>query len=363
MNVQQLSLRQFTAFDAETRFEFCPGINVLIGANSTGKSHVLKAIYTLLKLSEKAQSGVRVPSQQIRDAGQAGKVESNGRLEALAYDKLFGVFKPERVSRLVRHGQGNRGGFIELEVAGGSLRVEITSQDNLSVQFQGLPTPLSSVFLPVHEFLSIYEGFIAAYEQRETAFDETYYDLAVALNARPLRGPKLEQVRSLVAPLEKAIGGGKVTQENGRFYVKLPEARLEAQLVSEGYRKLATLIYLLNNGSLAPNGVLLWDEPEANLNPRMVTSVVKVLQILAGAGVQVFVATHDYLISQELSLLAEYPSETPVRFFALYQPRRGAGVEVESGNSLAEIGKNPILEEYAAFYEREEKFFTNGHKD
>jgi hypothetical protein len=345
MTLQQLTLNQFTAFDAETKFDFCPGINVLIGANSTGKSHVLKAAYTLLKVCEKAH---------------LTRVEANGRLEALAYDKLAGVFKPERVSRLVRHGQGNRGGWIEMRYAGQPVRLSLTSQDNVKLAFEALPDPVSPVFLPVHEFLSIYEGFIGAYEKRETAFDETYYDLAVALNAKPLRGPKLEEIRSLVAPLEKAISGGKVTQENGRFYVKLPEARLEAQLVSEGYRKLAGLIYLLNNGSLTHNGILFWDEPEANLNPKMVTTVVQVLQILANSGMQIFIATHDYLISQELSLLAEYPASTAVRFFALQQPKRGAGVVVESGASLAEIENNPILAEFAAYYDREEKLFRDG---
>jgi predicted ATP-binding protein involved in virulence len=39
--VQNLFLEQFTAFESAT-FEFCPGINVLIGANATGKSHVGK---------------------------------------------------------------------------------------------------------------------------------------------------------------------------------------------------------------------------------------------------------------------------------------------------------------------------------
>jgi hypothetical protein len=348
MHVQELRLYQFTAFDAETQLEFCPGINVLIGANSTGKSHVIKAVYTLLKVCEKAN---------------LVKVGSNGRIENMAYDKLSGVFKPDRVSRLVRHGQGNRGGFIEIHYADQFFKVKITSQDTVSVEYSTLPPPVSSVFLPVHEFLSIYEGFIAAFENRETAFDETYYDLAVALNANPLKGPKLEEIRSLVVPLEKAISGGKVTQSNGRFYVKLPEARLEAQLVSEGYRKLAGLIYLLNNGSLTQNGVLLWDEPEANLNPKLVTTVVHALQTLAASGVQIFVATHDYLLSQELSLLAEYPSNTPLRFFALYQPKRGAGVVVETGNSLVDIDKNPILDEFAAHYEREEKLFREGRAD
>ena len=33
----------------EADFEFSPGLNVLIGANGTGKSHVLKLLYSILR--------------------------------------------------------------------------------------------------------------------------------------------------------------------------------------------------------------------------------------------------------------------------------------------------------------------------
>jgi recombinational DNA repair ATPase RecF len=45
--IQSLSLKQFTAFE-EAKFDFSPSINVLIGENATGKSHVMKILYTML---------------------------------------------------------------------------------------------------------------------------------------------------------------------------------------------------------------------------------------------------------------------------------------------------------------------------
>ena len=41
-------------------------------------------------------------------------------------------------------------------------------------------------------------------------------------------------------------------------------------LVSEGYRKLATIMYLILSGSLSKNAILFWDEPETNMNPKMI---------------------------------------------------------------------------------------------
>lgn len=340
MSLKVIKLQRFSAFE-QADFEFSPGINVFIGANSTGKTHVMKLLYSLLKVCEVAQ----------KDG-----LNSRGKIEEMLKQKLFGVFKPERVGRLVQRGRGRNSSSVELTYNEETLQLTITSLDTVTLDYGRLPDPVSALYLPAHEFLSIYEGFISAYAQRETSFDETFYDLSLALNALPLRGPRLTEINDLIAPLEKAIGG-KVLQENGRFYVKLPEGKFEAPLVSEGFRKIAGLIYLINNGSLTQNGILFWDEPEANLNPRLIVLLVQTLRVLAQHGVQIFLATHDYLLSQELSLLAEYPSDTPVRFFALHRPKRGVGVVIESGNSLVDIENNPILEEFAAHYERERDLF------
>lgn len=343
MKIQQLLLEEFTAFE-KAAFNFSPGINVLIGANSTGKSHLMKTVYSLLKVCETAH---------------LNKIDSREKIQDLLKNKLEGIFKPDGVGRLVRRGRGNRSSNINLTYSEAQINVTITTQNKVLLEYgRTLPNPTPSVYLPAHEFLSASEGFISAYTQRETAFDETYYDLSLALDAKPLRGPRLVEIRDLIEPLEKAISG-KVIKENGRFYVKLLEGKLEAHLVSEGYRKLAGLIYLINNGSLTQNGILYWDEPEANLNPKLIAVVVGVLKTLVNSGVQIFIATHDYLLSQELSLLSEYPSDTQVKFFALYQPKKRAGVIVESGASLAEIENNPILDEFAAYYDREAKLFQN----
>ena len=44
---------------------------------------------------------------------------------------------------------------------------------------------------------------------------------------------------------------------------------IEFSLLSEGVRKLALLWILIPNGTLSSGSVLLWDEPETNLNPKL----------------------------------------------------------------------------------------------
>jgi recombinational DNA repair ATPase RecF len=46
--LNQLHLKHFTVFQ-DTSFEFSPGLNVIIGDNGTGKTHVLKLGYLFLR--------------------------------------------------------------------------------------------------------------------------------------------------------------------------------------------------------------------------------------------------------------------------------------------------------------------------
>ena len=140
--VQKLILEQFTAFGQRTELEFSSGINVFIGANSTGKTHAMKAIYTMLKICEKAR----------RDSDGKSNGISTKRLEVLAQDKFEGVFKPDTIGRLVRHGRGNRFGKIEIMYEGKSADVKITSQSNVYFSSEILPQPVPprpTVSLPV----------------------------------------------------------------------------------------------------------------------------------------------------------------------------------------------------------------------
>lgn len=351
--VQNLALNKFTAFN-EAEFSFSPGINVFIGANSTGKSHVMKLIYSLLKVCERAHL-----------TGTQTRLDLEKRLK----DKLYGVFKPNTVGHLMRRGKGNRKAEVSLLYAGQKIELTITNRSKVTLEYEQLPNPSSLLYLPAREMLSFYEGFIAAYTKRETSFDETYYDLSLALNATPLRQPELSLIKDLLAPLQKAISGRKtgrsiVRERNGRFYIRLPEGELEAPLVAEGYRKIAALIYLISNGSLTSDGIFFWDEPATNLNPQLIMPIIEVLQALALSGIQIFLATHDYLLSQDLSLLAEYPSNqaVPIKFFSLYHAKhsnRKGGILVEEGNSLPLVEHNPILAEFAAHHDREVELFYN----
>jgi predicted ATPase len=340
--IQSLNLSGFTNF-SENHFDFCQGINLFIGRNGTGKTHLLKIQSALLKSLEQQNGN-----------------GSKERLENTLGDKLLGYFRPEQLGRLVKRIQGRTKARIGIRFGEKELVFGFSNNSKNTVgieRFETMPH-ISSLYLPSREIISVFEGFISLYQKRETSFDETYYQLALALDANLLRGPRFDEVKQLIEPLE-AITESKVVKENGRFYLRNQQGKIEMPLVAEGLRKIATLMFLIANGELARNSVLFWDEPEANLNPKLVSRMADLLLLLAGNGVQIFIASHDYLLTQLLSLKAEYRQENtpPVKFFCLDKTADG-NIEVEEGDTLAEIGKNPILEEFAAYYDREQSFFN-----
>ena len=107
---------------------------------------------------------------------------------------------------------------------------------------------------------------------------------------------------------------------------------MEMPLVAEGWRKLAMLARLIATGSLLDKGCLFWDEPEANLNPKLIREVARAILGICRAGVQVFVATHSLFLLREFEILLERDfGNVELRYFAL---RRGdEGVVVSQSSS------------------------------
>ena len=267
---------------------------MFIGENSTGKTQAMKLMYTMLRAAEAYR---RKPP-----GGEAGS-----KPPAHLTEKLAGVFRPEgdEVGRLVRHGVGRGKGSARI-TWGEKGRMKLTL-NTLGKVTRDLPAeaPPQTTFITSRELLAAFPGFMAAYEKRELEFDETYYDLAKAMSNAPLRGPAGEKASQLIKPLLEVLKG-RIVLKGGRFQLALKAGNLEAHLLSEGLRKLGTLAHLIGNGSLVSQSVPFWDEPEASLNPKAVTVIASMLLALAGRGVQIFLATHDFLLSQELSLAAEY---------------------------------------------------------
>jgi ABC-type transport system involved in cytochrome c biogenesis ATPase subunit len=358
MKLQAIELEKFVAFK-QARCEFSPGLNVFVGANGTGKTHLLKLLYSVLKANEKADKE---------------NPASPNRFNAVLAQKLVAVFRPDPIrpkdtdkaenaglGRLVFRSKGRTSGHVSLHTDAGKVSFRLTTPGRLTELKDHLPHSAPALFIPSREMLAMFEGFEANYDRGVLRVDETYRDLCVALGAIPTRGPWSTQIESMARSLEQQLGG-RVHLVGGRFYVYNADGVIEAHLLSEGMRKLASLFRLLQNDSLTQNSFLFWDEPEANLNPRLVTVIASILRRLAAAGIQVFISSHDYLLTQELSLAAEFPDRQPpeeqcsISFFGFTRTSESA-VQIQAGNQLTDLTDNPILDEFASLYDRRRDMF------
>lgn len=335
--IESLRLKDFTVFkDAE--FDFAAGLNVIVGENGTGKTHILKLAYSTTYVC-------------ARGAREAGSAPTKSYLQSAIANKLTAVFRPDELGRLARR---DRRGRQRSEVRcsyrpptndlafsfNTASRSEVTVDEPPSAWIDKLP-----VYLPTRELLTLSPGFVSLYETSYLPFEETWRDTSLLLGAPLARGPREKRIRELLVPLEEAMNGKVELDEGGRFYLNSDGVPTEMHLVAEGLRKLAMIARLIATGSLVDKGFLFWDEPESNLNPRIIRTVAETIVHLAQGGIQVFVATHSLFLLRELDLLLQQPEnkEAERRFIGLH--RRSSGVEVMQGTSVDEIGDISALEE------------------
>jgi predicted ATP-dependent endonuclease of OLD family len=334
-----LEVKNFTLF-SDASFEFAPGLNIMIGDNGTGKTIILKLAYTIQYVLHKALQESLHTLTPIS-------------MEALNLDlsrKLKNVFQAEKLSNLCHtHGLNaqinmtiNSDLSIELSLAD-KLEFKIKKNNEITTN-NSLP-----IFIPGKEVLSIFPGFITSYEDRELAFDETYYDLCKALSRTPLRGKRREEINNWLAPLEPAIPGKLINQFN-RFYLQFSEQeKREIPLVAEGIRKIALLNYLILNGSITKTSTLFWDEPEINLNAKLQVKLVNSLVQLANTGVQIVLVIHDLFLLKELALRVD-ANETKANFFEFLE--QDNTISIKQGENLEDLSQIVALDASLDQYDR-----------
>ncbi len=331
-----LTLKNFTVF-ANADLEFADGLNVIAGENGTGKSHILKVAYAVDAVL------ARGPKETT------STFPTKSYLETAIANKLRGVLRPEELGRLARRQRGvNRCDIIASFSDGDRIAFSFNTRSTANVTVETTPKQWREqppVYLPTRELLSIFPNFVAINEQMELPFEETWSDTCRLLERPLAKGRRLDEINDLLRPMERELDGS-VLLEGGRFYIKSEAGKLEVHLVAEGLRKLAMIAQLMANGSLIGRSSLFWDEPEANLNPKIIKQVARTILQLCRFGVQVFVATHSLFLMRELEILLKHEefAGTATRFIGLH-PRKKSGVRVEQGKTPYNMGEIVSLHE------------------
>jgi predicted ATP-dependent endonuclease of OLD family len=302
MRITNLSIEKFTIFENEN-FKFSSGLNIIIGENDTGKSHLLRLLYSLIESNN-------LVIQQKGD-------NKRYLLQKYIPQKLIDIFKPEELAHLIKNGQDKS--HIICDFTKYSIKFNFTHKTKIQVNINKNDAPASlikqdSLFIPTKEMLSFYEGFMSLYGTRQVAFDETYYNLAQALGLSVLKDISSPE-KQILTSLETLLNGKLLLEKNRVYLLYKNGKKLEISLVAEGLRKIGIVSHLIANGSLNKNTILFWDEPESNLNPKLIRELAKVLVDLSTIGVQIFINTHSLFLVKEFEILREV--NTKIKYFSL----------------------------------------------
>lgn len=338
--IRSLTVKNFTVFSKAT-LDFAD-LNIITGENGVGKTHLLRLLYAALVACQRP--GGQPTTEKGRDDGQASDNQPTiSTLEPALSRKLVGVFNPQkrRVGRLVRRRQGYNMCSIKIELCDPRKSIDFgfstrSSKVNVTTS-PGVWHDATSVFLPTHELLSIPEEFVWLYDRYATEFDETWYDTRKLLGAPKLQGRQGMDVTRLSSPLKHTLGGKVVYNKSDKhFYLHQSDGTLEMSLVAEGLRKVGMLWYLVTAGHLANTNCLFWDEPESNLNPKIIQTVAEAISHISRTGTQVFIATHSLFLMKELELIQRrHNKKRYLRYFAL--DRKNDGINVRQADDIYNV--------------------------
>lgn len=267
-------------------------INLVIGGNGSGKTFLLKALYSAMRTLEEYKRG---------DAPRTAT-------EILA-DKLHWTFQADKIGDLVAKGGDGHLNFkcwVDDNEFCYSFGKDTTKQIS-SLENHVPPRPSNSIFLPAKEVLSLHNIILESREKDlRFGFDDTYYDLAKALRIYPQQGRNFAEFAKSRQSLE-AMFGGKVEYDeaSAKWTFRKGNYRFPIGVTAEGVKKIAILDTLLSNRYLDLQSIVFMDEPESALHPTALTTLLDIVAMLAERGIQFVMASHSYFVVKKLFLIAQ----------------------------------------------------------
>ena len=336
MVLNKICLENFTVFE-KMDIEFCDGINVFIGDNGTGKTHIMKLLYAACQSAQASKKVMSFPQ------------------------KIIQVFRPDNssISRLLSRKAGNASAKVVVTSGKNALKTSFNLKTkNWDAEVTGAQSweknlsDLTSTFIPAKEILTNSKNLINAVNAGNVDFDDTYLDIITSASVDISHGAGTIKQRKYLERIQK-ITNGKVTIKDEKFYLRPSnQSMLEFPLIAEGMRKIALLWQLIKNGTLEKGSVLFWDEPEANINPRNIPAIVELLLDLHEGGVQIFIATHDYFFAKYMDVKKRKNSD--IRFHALYKDKDdGDQIYHETATDFVLLENNLIIAEQFNLYQKE----------
>lgn len=330
--IKSIKLENFGGIDSVNHTQLS-NINLIIGPNQSGKTTMLKALYAAVKTVEQNKRGA----------------ENRSDKDILS-DKLYWTFLSRELSALVKKGN-NAPLSYEMtsdmsEKFAFSFTASAEKKANVTENTYS-KTDTNSIFIPAKEILSIRDVIVASRMRTEFGYDDSYYDLAMALTPTT-KGRNYDVFAQARQSIEEMVNG-KLDYDNSRnqwMFQDVKKRLYEVSMTSEGVKKLSILSVLLGNRYLSKESIVFIDEVEANLHPAMINTFMNVVLMLANSGIQFFIATHSYFVIKRLYILA-HKNEMSIPVFSF------ADGKCSYGDLQKNMPKNAIIDESVNLYKEE----------
>lgn len=317
-------------------------INLIIGENDTGKTQLLKLLYSTAKSLELYQKRQKSTNDPLAD---------------ILAQKMLWVFQPDEfeLGKLVRRGSDKKAEF-EVRLCGENIHFGFDKQTHKTIKDCSSKTfttcELSNLYLPPKEVVSVMDAIAATRRQLEIpGFDDTYLDLIDSLRIPTTRGSIPKNLMDAMGRLQTATGGGEMKYEKGEFIFTRGREKYGMRSVAEGIRKVSVLSQLIRNRTLKAGSILFIDEPETNLHPRAIVLFVEMLVLIAKSGVQIYIATHsEFLLKRFEQLTRENKEPGFTRLLSLTQ-NADRSINYQCRDLLDGLPDNPIMEQTLSLYE------------
>lgn len=331
--INSIQLKNFGPI-RQLKCENLGNINLIIGGNGTGKTILLKALYSAMRTLEEYKRG-----NEPRNAS-----------EILA-EKLYWTFEIEKIGDLVSKGADDPLSFqIEFDDQTFLYSFGKDTTRNIQNLENHIPSRESnSIFLPTKEVLSLHQIILESREQNKTfGFDDTYLDLARALRQSRKGGKNYKEFAKSRSSL-KDIFDGKVEydEKSGRWQFKKGNQKFPIGVTAEGIKKISILDTLLGNRYLDPKSVIFIDEPESALHPTAISKFLDIIAMLADCGIQFFMASHSYFVIKKLFLIAQKPNNLSILIISANAD------QWDIANLRDGLPSNPIIDESIQLYKEE----------
>lgn len=309
-------------------------INLFIGHNGMGKTTILKLLYATVKSIE--QNG-------------RGRNKMKNFNELLA-EKLVNTFDTDDIGKIVRQKSPGKA-VVKVTHSNQICTYTFSNAAKKQIAYNNVnntfpPMSTNSVFIPAKEVLAIQKPILSSREREEFGFDDTYYDVARALEPTK-KGRNYKEFASARNMLSEAIGGRiEYDAERNEWIFKDKNKRaFDIALTSEGIKKLSIIDSLLGSHYLSEDSIVFIDEPESALHPEMISKFMDIVMTLSKRGLQFFIASHSYFVIKKLYLLA-HQEKVSIPVFSIDE-------KLTRSDLKEEMPDNPIIAESVRLYREE----------